>query len=74
MLKVFIFHYNNQKTEILLNLAKIKYARNAESGFILECENHQIFHHQFFVNLAELARALDSEQTLIDLNKLRINL
>lgn len=74
MLKVFIFSYNNQKTEILLNLQKIKCARNTENGFMLECENHQIFHHQHFVNLAELARVLDSEQTLIDLNELRINL
>lgn len=72
MLKVFIFSYNNQKTEILLNLQKIKCARNTENGFVLECENHQIFYHQHFVNLTDLARALDSDQAIIDLDELKI--
>lgn len=74
MLKVFIFNYYNQQIEILLNIQKIKCAQNRENGFILEYDNHQIFHHEHSVNLYELARVLDSEQTLINLNELRINL
>ena len=73
MLKVFIFNYYNQQIEILLNIQKIKCARNTESGFILEYENHQIFHHEHSVNLYELASVLDSEQRRINLNELRMN-
>lgn len=74
MLKVFIFNYYNQQIEILLNIEKIKCAQNRENGFILEYDNHQIFHHEHSVNLYELAEMLNSDKRRINLNEFRMNL